>query len=359
MPRSSNRCYCRCVLLVGVFVVGFSIQSFAQSNCPTANPNDQLPDDGAINECLSRGSTTLVHGSPGYILTNTLHITQPGTTLLGDAALANFVASPNLIGRMLEVNSVNNVTLQNLWFDGNKGARTSCSADGTGRNIVVIGDGFVIDNVGSINAVCGSAAEVQGSGIRVSNSFFASNGYPQPNGPLADGLTVWFCVNGSIYGNVFRDNTDVDLIIGGSSSCSAYNNEITHYNVHGVAGINIGFFYGLNGNHAGSSFHDNTVDAGINLLGFGIMVGNHPWTPDPSQQVSNAASTYSNRVTGAAVNFGVDWITDGYIAGNALFNPQGLFAWPCYNSANYTGGNIMGGFVEAGYTAFDYQRCAP
>jgi hypothetical protein len=346
----------RILPLAFAFLCCLTAPALAQSNCPAADPNDNNPDDAALNACLSGGGTiTVVHGSPGYILTQALSITVPGTTLIGDSALANFVARSDISGRMLQALNVGSVTLQNLWFDGNKGARSSCNhGDGTGTNLTVISDGLRIDNVGSINALCGSAAEVQGTGIEISNSYFAQNGYAYPTGPWSDGLTVWECTNGSIHNNDFADNTDVDLIVGGANGCSVYGNGITHYNTRGLAGIMVAWFGGLNGNHANSSYHDNTVSANQNLLSFGLMVGQHPWTLDPSQQVSDAGSVYSNSINGAVVNLAVDGTTGGSVSGNGYSGAQGSAGYPCTHSSNYAAAHF-GGSIQPGYESFAFD----
>jgi len=153
----------RVTLLVLVMLAALSSRSFA-TTCTAANPNDNNPDDQALNTCLTNlgpgGVLNLVHGNPGYILTHTVNVPWDGISIVGDGLLANFIARSDMVGYMLSVQYVDNITLQNLWFDGNKSARvgTCNSANGTGKNLVINSDSFVMDSVGSVSAVCGSGA---------------------------------------------------------------------------------------------------------------------------------------------------------------------------------------------------------
>jgi hypothetical protein len=332
--------------------------------CTNANPNDGNPDDAALNACLSNGGTvTLVSGSVGYIVAHPVSIIVSGTSLVGPAAgLANFIAKNDLTGYMLQALDVDNVTLQNLWFDGNKGNRTvSCNPDdGTGKNVVARGNNVHVDNVGSISALCGSALEVYSDGLSVTNSYFASNGYAYPTGPWADGLTVWGCLNGSVHDNTFSDNTDVDLIVGGGN-CSVYSNTISHPNVRGLAGLMVGQFPGLNGNHSGATYHDNTITSSLNKLSFGLLVGQHPWTMDGAKQVSDLGSVFSNGVSGAVVNLAVDGVSSGTVSGNNPSSPQGTLGYPCTYGANYTYAHQGTAGLQAGAVPFRYDvgLCSP
>jgi hypothetical protein len=221
-----------------------------------ANPNDNLPDDAAIQQCLWQGGTTLLDstGFPGYIVANTLQITADGTTLRGTdpSGFANVIANPGLPGQILVANNVNNFTLSNLFFNGNKGNRDASPCGSTfdyGKNLRLTGSGFRVLGVESANAICGSGAEVGGSGFEVANSYFVLNGYPAAQGggggPWADGMTVWACLGGgSIHDSQFLENTDVDLVVGGGNTCSITNNLIVNSMVHAFAGLQLGIFAG-------------------------------------------------------------------------------------------------------------------
>jgi len=353
------------VIMAAVFVVATASLGSAQGTCTAANPNDGNPDDVALNACLSGGGTvTLVEGSVGYILANPVSIIVSGTSIVGPAVgLANFIAKNDLTGYMLQALDVNNVTLQSLWFDGNKGNRTvPCNPnDGTGKNLVARGNNIHVDNVGSINALCGSAFEVHSDGLSVTNSYFANNGYEYPTGPWADGLTVWGCLNGSVHDNFFSDNTDVDLIVGGASNCSVYSNTISHADVRGLAGLMVGWFPGFNGNHSTASYHDNTITSSLNKLSFGLMVGQHAWTMEASMQVTDAGSVYSNSISGAVVNLAVDGVSTGTVSGNNPSNPQGTLGYPCTYGANYTYAHQGTAGLQAGAVPFRHDAgvCAP
>jgi hypothetical protein len=88
------------------------------------------------------------------------------------------------------------------------------------------------------------------SDFEVRNSWFANNGWPEGSGHgsnWADGLTLNQCLNGWVHDNHFIDNTDVDLVTGGTGPtawCALENNIIDHSQWHGFAGIHVGWFPG-------------------------------------------------------------------------------------------------------------------
>lgn len=313
---TSRRKYLRWLCLAIFAAVMFSpVRAFAQ--CYPANygadPTDNVPDDWAIQQCLDQGGTTLlVSGGPtGYLITNTLRITLAGTTLTSasDPFRAHLVGTSDLNGssgkgRILESPNLNNVVLSLLWFDGNKSNRSTSSCSPKpggifeyGKNLLITGTGWKILNVLSENAVCGSAAEVEGSGFEVANSTFKNNGYDSDL-DWADGLTVWSCFgNGSIHDNGFYNNTDVNLIVGGGANCSVMNNTISNTFAHGFAGLMLDIFPQGGGNHSGFTYSGNTISSATNMLSFGLLVGGHPWTS--AQNLISAGSVYGNTRVGS------------------------------------------------------------
>ncbi len=299
-----------------------------------------------------------------------------------DASRAHVVATTTLDNdpsqgkRMLDATGVNNVTLSNIFFDGMKNMRnpTPCAQPSTsfdyGKNIKVVGDGFRILNITSSNALCGSGAEVYGSGFEVAHSLFRDNGYPENQSFgvwWANGLTVWKCGQGSsIHDNNFVDNTDVDLVIGGSGgeSCSVSNNYIENFNAHGFAGIHIGWFDGGNGNHNGVTYSGNRVYSGTDMLAFGIMVGFHPW--DSAAHLGGAGSVSTNDVAGAVVNLQIEadsrGVATGTVTGNNLSNAQGSYGFgSCTIAADYAVYPPHAGLIayDGGYLVlqFDDLHC--
>src|SRR5260221_7186829 len=111
-------------------------------NCPDANPNDNLPDDDALQTCLNRGGlTALPAGTPGFILAKGLAIFNNGTILRGadPAAPARFVAAATLHATMILADSLHDIVVRYLDLDGNRPARTAFLPDCHGYPIFATG----------------------------------------------------------------------------------------------------------------------------------------------------------------------------------------------------------------------------
>jgi hypothetical protein len=331
-----------------VFVVGVPGRAFAQCDPSIygANPSDSVPDDSAIQQCLNQGGTTnLVFGLPGYIITNTLVISVPGTTLQDPSEQARLIADPSLQGQLLIANNVDNFTLTNLTFDGQKDNRDTAGCASSfdyGKNLRLVGNGWHLNSVRSRNAVCGSGGEVSGSNFEIANSFFDRNGYSATQagggGPWSDGLTVWSCVGGSIHDSAFNDNTDIDLVLGGGSNCSVTNNTMSNFNAHAFGGLQLGVFPGGNGNHGGFTYSGNTISSGLNGMAFGVIVGLHPW--DSGKHLDSVGSVFGNSASGAVINLQIEadsrGIATGQVTGNSTSGAQGTFGYGnCTLSTDY------------------------
>jgi hypothetical protein len=134
---------------------------------------------------------------------------------------------------------------------------------------------------------------------------------------------------------VFWDNTDVDLGVNGGPSCSVYRNMISHFSKYAFAGLVVG-----DPTNSGGEFSDNTVSSGYNLLGFGILVGCHPWAQCGGGYASNIA-VYNNTATGAVVNLAVDGLRGGSVYNNAMGGARGTRVLNCPGaSTDYAVGHI-------------------
>ena len=245
----------------------------AQNYCLAADPTDSSPDDVALNACLSGGGTIELQtgASPGYLIDDTLYLTEAGTVLRGSSGNPAYIkATDNLVGLMLIAENVSSFQLEHLNFNGDKYNRTLvCQGFDEGKNIRLMGDDWLVFDVVSEYAVCGSGAEVKGSDFEISYSQFNDNGFPVGGwGQFADGLTVWQCDGGYIHHNQLKNNTDVDLIVGGGVSCTVTDNLIVHDSYYGFAGLMIGYFPGADGDHSGGTYSNNEVWSDYNLLSF-------------------------------------------------------------------------------------------
>jgi hypothetical protein len=152
----------------------------------------------------------------------------------------------------------------------------------------------------------------------------------------SDGLTVFDCRNSTIRDNAFWDNTDVDLGVNGGAACSVYRNTIGHFQKYAFAGLVIG-----DPSASGGEFSDNSVSSGYNLLGFGIMVGCHPWAQCGGGYASNVA-VYHNTVSGAVVNLAVDGLNGGSVWNNSMSGARGTRVLNCPGAtADYTVAHVI------------------
>lgn len=343
------------------------------TTCAAANPFDTLPDDVALQACLENFDWVLLQpdGQPGYvgyIINETIKPRRRGflLTTSDNPHKVTLRASTTLDGSMLRVTSVDDFEVSFIRFDGDRENRTlrdkSCAdiPDRNRRNVELSGRNFHVRYVESFRALCGSAMTVGGSSnFEIYGSWFYENG-SQPeepgtvNGMWADGLTVFECRNSSIRDNLFWDNTDIDLAVNGGAQCAVYRNTITHTHKYAFAGLVFG-----DPSVTGGEVSDNHVSSGFNLLGFGILVGCHPWLQCRGGYATNV-SLHDNTVTGAVVNLAVDGLNGGSVRDNAPSFPQGTRVMNCPGAVNYALGHVINvAPLQAGYTVRIFDAGAP
>ena len=345
------------------------------TTCDAANPFDNEPDDVALQACLDNYDAVLLQpaGRPGYVgylVSNTIKIKRHGGLLTSAAipAKATIRATPDLSSSMLRASDVDDFDLSFIRFDGNRENRLvrdkPCTTAALNhRNVELIGNGFSVRYVESFRAVCGSAMTIgDSSDFIIYQSLFYDNGR-QPEdadgiaGLWSDGLTVFKCVNATIRDNDFWDNTDVDLGVNGGSKCAVYRNTITHSAKYAFAGMVIG-----DPSRTGGEFSNNVVTSGFDLLGFGIIVGCHPWAQCGGGYASGVA-VHDNVTLGAVVNFAVDGLNGGSIRNNIMQGAQGSRLVNCPGpAADYTVGHAINvGPLQTGYAVrvFDQATACP
>lgn len=337
------------------------------TTCDAASPYDDAPDHVALQACLDTYDTILLQpaqkpGYVGYLIGDTIKIKRTGA-LLTSAAIPNkatVLAAPNLGSSMLRALGVDGFEISFIRFDGNRENRSvrdkACDSGRNFRNVELMGNGFRVRYVESAGAVCGSAMTVgDSSDFLIYESMFYDNGR-QPEdangitGLWSDGLTIFKCVNATIRDNHFWDNTDVDLGVNGGSGCSVYRNTITHSYQYAFAGLVIG-----DPSRSGGEFTDNLVSSAYNLLGFGVMVGCHPWSQCGGGYASNVVVA-NNVSVGAVVNLAVDGLNGGSIRDNTVRGAQGTRLPNCQEpAADYTVGHAIGVGLQNGYLGRTYD----
>lgn len=362
----------RIVHVIAITFVLCTWSEAASAQCPQPNGNDQEPDTEAIQCLLDQGETITLDAdtlyayfiAPHPVTGQGLVLRRSNTILTSTSAWgyrALLRATPNLNVPMLQVESsaVSNYRIEKIWFYGARWDRTNPNCgDDQSVNLWLSGSGWTVDDVESDTAPCNTSTVVDGgsSDFTISNSWFAFNGWGEdelPGGSCsstrcwADGLTVHACVRGWIHHNHFRDNTDVDLVVGGGPNCTVEFNDIVHNGSgYGFAGIHVGWFPNDNpdignGNHAGNVYRWNTVSSVPNKLAFGIIVGSHPWTTEYPTRVTNAGSVVDNpTISGAVINLAIEASFSsipGQVTGNNPSGAQGNRGFKgCTESHNYT-----------------------
>jgi hypothetical protein len=347
------------LLLFIVMLLSTSVSPAHAGSCPDANPNDNTPDDDALQSCLdSGGVVTLDAGSPGYIIAGGLLFSVANTVLTSTDTndRATLIAHADLNTQILRTSGVSGLQLLAIKLDGNKVNRTAtCSGyRGNGTNISLFdGDGWKLINIESSRALCGTALEISGTNYEIANSQFYSNGYStgQRGGepePWADGITLVYCQGGHVHDNYLEDSTDIAIVSGGTGGygCRVENNVIHQANNHAFAGIAVHNFVegGTGGgDHMNSLYQNNTITSALNQLDLGISVGMHGWFPDRD---TFGGSIINNSVSGARISLDIYGYHDGTVNNNAISNPQGSFFG---FGANYAAANVSNTCLQLGW----------
>lgn len=190
---------------------------------------------------------------------------------------------------------------------------------------------------------CYSALEVgTGSGL-IADNLFSDNGTHTVNMMWSDGLTVHEGKSLNIRDNIFVDNTDVQLIFGGCTSCKVVGNRFRH-----SARASGGSFAELmihawpggatSGRYDLSMFANNDIDCGTgHQCGFGIMVGALPWYQAPT----SGGTVQGNRVRNAMLGLNVDGLSGPVAIGaNQIETVAGRYVTTCGSRQIDRGVNI-------------------
>ncbi len=240
---------------------------------------------------------------PGtYYVDSPIVITRPIEIVAYGAV---FVAHPALkapLG-MIYAGYMSGVTIRGLTLDGNKAARPASGCDGGKGAYGYVNlhldnvDDVVLDSVTTKNATCGSGAVIKGKRISVSGSHFLANGSTATL-QWADGLTLLGCEDCDVTGNVFQDNTDLDLVFGGGRR-TVISGNVFRQRVNAFAAIGLDNFNGTqSGDFSDTLISDNAIDCGDLLCDFGLSIGPHAWYGSPNIQ---GGSITRNVVRGAKI----------------------------------------------------------
>jgi Right handed beta helix region len=331
----------------------------SSTTCPAANPYDAEPDNVAIQDCLARFDRVLLEpaGRPGYLgylIADTVRLRRDGVLLTSSKAPAKvfLIAAPALAVPIFR-SEANGFEISFIRFDGNRDARDvrirPCSVVRNYRNVELSGVAFKVRYSESTRAVCASGMTIGASSrFEVANSWFYENGR-QPedaddvSGLWADGLNVFNTTGATIRDNTFWDNTDVDLVIHGGPGCAVYRNTIEHFDRYGFAGMQVGF-----PDRSGCEISENRVSSARDRLGFGIVVGCHPWAQCEGGYATDLW-VHDNVIRGAVVNLAVDGLNGGTVERNVIAGAQGSRVMNCLESADYIVAHVINARLQSGF----------
>lgn len=321
----------------------------------------------AIQACLDGGDIVSLVAGGTYLIGSPLRLTRPGTIFTSDgASRAILRASPTLEGGILigetpiawPTSTVERISFVGRKIYGHNRFSLSNPDDcgGLGTSVVLNGL-FLVNDVESSQAICGTALSMEGAFV-VENSFIHDNGW-DTNMSWADGITVQGCTEfgayrGEVRNNRVENNTDIGVIAGGGP-CQVYSNQISQTNTHAFAGLMVGWFPGGGGNHGGANYYNNTITSALNGMAFGIMVGNEAWFNEAhgyTDYVSNAGSVTGNSISGAVVNLAIEGIGTGSILGNTIGINQGSNGFGCTATMPYSAHMFGTATIQGGWHPF-------
>lgn len=352
------------------------IDTAIEPNCPAANPNDDLPDDEALQTCLNRGGlTALPRGTPGFILATGIKVFNNGQTLRGadPAQKARFVAAAGLKDTMIRADTITDLVVRHLELDGNRPARTASLGDCGGYRfkssglVVRYSRNFVLSDNRIVNTLCGSALEVDGSDFEVARNVIESSGHgleaKDASEPWADGITLHNCWGGEVHDNKVVDATDVGIVSGGGT-CSIVHNHVINTARHTFGGITLHDFTLEGVDHGGTVVAHNIIEAENGMTSFGLSLGIHPWHVWPFQGLPapyNTGGTVScNHVSGANFNLEVDGFDGITVLDNTLGATGG--SPRCKGPpASYVvhPPHVPNSTLQPGYTEREFDGCIP
>jgi hypothetical protein len=228
-----------------------------------------------------------------------------------------FLGSPEFkdSGGLIMIQNTNNVILDHLIIDGNRGSRVnsySWKMCQSGQN--TYGFNMYINqctscsflNSISENAVCGSGAVWDGPGAEIINSHFQHNGDHFSTNLWSDGLTLLHADSNDrktiVTGNSFIDNSDVDFICGGASNALLSGNTISHSAQPSFAGMMLDNFNGgTPGNFIGTIIANNSINC--ESCTYGLNLGPKGWYDSPNIFGGNVTG---NHMAGAIFLLNID-----------------------------------------------------
>ncbi len=199
---------------------------------------------------------------------------------------------------------------------------------------------------------CYTALEVtKGSkGPVIVDNVIGPNGDHRPGEVWSDGVTIHDSEAAVVEGNLFVDNTDVQLIFGGCRNCRIERNRFRHsgpFSAASFAELMLHSWPSTSGDYRGTIVRSNDIDCGPGRrCGYGLMIGAAPWY---AGRMAGGAVT-GNRVRNAMIGININSLTGRVeISRNRVESSGGRFAsacgtrdWPAVNVSPKSAALVMG-----------------
>ncbi|KAH8929023.1 hypothetical protein BT69DRAFT_1329166 [Atractiella rhizophila] len=122
------------------------------------------------------------------------------------------------------------------------------------------------------------------TGAKILDNEIGPCGVTWNTGPIGDGISFQ-CVDGLVANNTIVDATDGGIVVFGAPGTRIVNNTISNVNQHGLGGINMVDYIGVNssihsiprGSFEGVVVEGNTIIAEEKQIKIGIAMGSPPW----------------------------------------------------------------------------------
>ena len=201
-----------------------------------------------------------------------------------------------------------------------------------GGGIRVLAAGFTLNRSVIRDTTCYTAVEVVGgvAGLRLTDNIIGPNGDHRPGEIWSDGATIHDAERAVVTGNLFTDNTDVQLIFGGCRDCRVSGNRFRHspaFRNGSFAELMIHAWPTTSGRFDGTVVTGNDIDCGsARNCGFGLIVGARPWYKAPT----SGGTIVGNRIRNARVGLNVDGLTGPVdVRDNVVAASGGTFGASC------------------------------
>lgn len=234
-----------------------------------------------------------------------------------------------------------------------------------GGGIRVRGTEFHLENALIRNFSCYTAIEVVATALHPSiiNSTIGPNGKHDSPQMWADGVTIHDSNSAKIERNLFLDNTDVQLILGGCRDCIIVDNVFRHstsFSHASFAELMLHSWPNTSGSFSSSVISGNDINCGpLRRCGYGIMIGGEPWYPART----SGGIVSDNNIASAVVALNVDRLTGTMTLMRNTVSSSGGFAnsdcsrrtWPAINIAPRSVGLVRTDVKE--FASIDTTKC--